>query len=193
MPDFEENDTSWRVGAIFRACVRYHLSREAASERLSEVLRYKDEVERLVDIWFREDPYFKSRIGYEAWRNGILDRDEVAGYRPSVIQASRDAWSDHEADRRAEIFLEENKMPSAEELRGLLVALTSPSSPAAEFLGKAIHCHDWINYTSQQEPEVALHYAFKLEAMSNRKLNVIAELEKLPAMTPSAEASEMTV
>jgi len=46
-------DKSWRVGAIYRCCVRYGKDQDGALHRMWEVFTSSSNVHNTVSIWFR--------------------------------------------------------------------------------------------------------------------------------------------
>ena len=58
MARVEASDTAWRVGAIYRSCVRYGMTAETALHHMRELFTInsgrRGSAENLVGIWFRD-------------------------------------------------------------------------------------------------------------------------------------------
>ena len=82
MGDVVPMDPSWRVGAVFRACVRYGMDRDWAETKLAEQIGASS-AQKLCGIWFRKDPISGPASG------------PPPGYKLSVIERARNAYAEN--------------------------------------------------------------------------------------------------
>lgn len=201
MSEIPASDPSWRVAAVFRACVRFHMSREDARERLKAAIGGHG-AERLTAIWFRKAPYFNTREDADTYHAGFADeelRDTlVAGYRPSTIESARESWAESESYMRRERFLAAKGMPDASALNEAMsmiswrmtkVAADEIEDPSESDYYMGVWWHEarksHANLISE-DPQEALREAFRLEAMSGGLVNVAADLRQAQAALADA-------
>lgn len=69
-------DTSWRLAAIYRCCVRYGMTREIALQKVVAVFRVEPwpdstrvfKAEQLVNIWFRDGRMDREIEDFKQWK-----------------------------------------------------------------------------------------------------------------------------
>lgn len=118
-------DSSWRVGAIFRSCVRNGRDREWAEARLTESIG-KRNAASLAETWFRQDPFFNTID--DARAPGLKT---PAGFSASVIDKERERFRVRVAENEAIRFLSNTPPPDEERVHAALAEICADGEPGA--------------------------------------------------------------